>query len=55
MTTPSGKVDPEVVHVRLDRELVRQVDHLAVDWGLFRGPAMERLLRLGLEALREGR
>ena len=43
--------DPEMVHVRLPVELVKEFDHLAVDWRVFRGPAMERVLRLGLAAL----
>lgn len=36
--------DREMVHVRLDAELVKEIDHLAVDWRLYRSEAMERLL-----------
>ncbi|MEX1253897.1 MAG: ribbon-helix-helix protein, CopG family [Dehalococcoidia bacterium] len=35
----------EMVHVRLDAKLVRAIDHLAVDWRLYRNEAMERLLK----------
>ena len=45
----------EVVHVRLDVEVVRAVDHWAVDWGSRRPAAMERVLRLGLELLEKER
>ena len=43
------KTEGEFFRVKLPPELIRQVDHLAVDWRLSRGPAMERLLRAGLE------
>ncbi len=42
----------EMVHVRLDTELVRQIDHFAIDWRMYRADAMERLLRVAI-ALQE--
>ncbi len=42
----------EMVHVRLDPELVRQIDHFAIDWRMYRADAMERLLRVAI-ALQE--
>ena len=47
------KTDP-MVHVRLPKELMKQVDHLGVDWDEFRSGAMERLLRLGIQHVTEG-
>lgn len=44
----SEPIDREMVHVRLDRELVRKIDHLAVDWRMYRNEAIERVLREGL-------
>ena len=38
----------EMVHVRLDSELVRQIDYLAVDWRMYRSEVMERLLNEAL-------
>lgn len=38
----------EMVHVRLDPELVRQIDHFAVDWRVYRADAMARLLRIAI-------
>ena len=46
---PTETASLEKVHLLLPPELIRQVDHMAVDWRLSRGPAMERLLRLGLD------
>ena len=37
------------VLVRLDRDVVKRVDHLAVEWDVFRGEAMEILLRIALD------
>lgn len=34
------------VVVRLDKDVVKRVDHIAVDWDSFRGEAMERLLKV---------
>jgi len=39
-----------MVEVRLDRCLMRQVDHFAVDADTYRAAAMERLIKKGLEA-----
>jgi predicted transcriptional regulator len=41
-----------IVEVRLDRGLMRQVDHFAVDADTSRWAAMERLIQKGLEAER---
>lgn len=42
-----------VVHVRLPKELIKELDHLGVDSGEFRPAVMERLLRAGLLALKD--
>lgn len=47
------KPDKILVQVRLNRELVKQIDHRAIDWGVYRPEAMEKILTLGLEALHE--
>lgn len=46
---------PEKVQVvvRIDKDVVKQVDHLAVDWDSFRGETMERLLRMTAELVAE--
>ena len=36
--------DRDMVHVRLPRSLIREIDHLAVDWDTYRAGAIERLL-----------
>ena len=40
-----------LVQVRLSRDLVKQVDHLKIEWGLTRGQAMERLLKEAIVVL----
>ena len=42
----------ELVQVKIDADVLRELDHQAVDWKLNRGPAMERVLRAGLDALK---
>jgi len=39
------------VVVRLEKELLKRVDHIAVDWDAFRDEATERLLNIALEKL----
>ena len=34
----------------LDKDLVRAIDHLAVDWEMYRQDAIEKLLRQAMEA-----
>ena len=36
--------DRPMVHFRLDRTLLKRIDHIAVDWGLDRARTVERLL-----------
>jgi hypothetical protein len=43
----------EMVHVRLDADLVRRIDHLAVEWRLYRNETMERLLKEAMEKYRQ--
>ena len=45
----------EMVHVRLSRSLVREIDHLAVDWDTYRNRAVERLLQWAVEQQRTGK
>ena len=40
--------DRKQVLVRLDRDIVKRTDHLAVEWDVYRGEAMEILLRIAL-------
>lgn len=42
-----------MVQVRLPETLVKDIDHLAVDWGVFRAEAFERLLREALKVHKE--
>ena len=46
---PSPKATRKQVLLRLDRDVVKRVDHLAVEWELYRGEAMEILLRIALD------
>lgn len=41
-------VDKEVVHIKLDKRLLKAVDHVAVDMDVYRVTAVEELLYLGL-------
>lgn len=43
--------DRMMVQVRLPRDLVRAVDHYAIEVDEYRAQAVERLLRAGLEAI----
>lgn len=38
-----------LVQIRLSEQLVKEVDHLAVDWGKYRSEAIERLLQEAIE------
>lgn len=38
-----------LIQVRLPESLVKQIDHLSVDWGVYRADAMRRLLNEALE------
>ena len=38
-----------LIHVRLNKKVVKQVDHLSVEWDVYRNEAIERLLRQALE------
>jgi hypothetical protein len=43
-----------LVQVRLPERLVMDIDHLAIEWGVYRKDAVERLLRQAMpEARRE--
>lgn len=44
-----------VMHIRVPKELTRQIDHLAVDWDMFRQEAVVRLLEAAIELHRSGR
>lgn len=41
--------ETEVVHIRMPRELVKLIDHYAVEKGCFRFEAITELTRLGLK------
>ena len=43
--------DLEVCHVRLSKELLKRLDHWAVEEDIFRREAVERLLTQALDAL----
>lgn len=43
-----GHRDP-MVHIRLESELIKMVDYLAVDWSTTRSGAAERLIREALD------
>lgn len=45
----------EMVHVRLSKSLVREIDHLAVDWDTYRNRAVEQLLQWAVEQQRTGK
>ena len=40
------------VQVKLSVDLVKEIDHLSVEWGMYRVEAMERLLREAIEPYR---
>ena len=37
------------VVIRLEKDLVKRIDHIAVEWDVFRGEAIERLLGIAVE------
>ena len=39
----------ELIHVRLSKELVKRLDHYAVDEDIFRQTAFERLIKKALD------
>ena len=43
-----------MIHIRLPRPLLRQVDHASVDMDQDRARTIEKLLELGLEVWRQG-
>ena len=45
--------DSEIVHVRLPKELIKKIDHLAVDEDLYRQGVFERLLVIALDVVGE--
>jgi predicted transcriptional regulator len=49
MKETSEKEEKEMVHVRLSADLVRLIDHMAVDARKYRNEMMEQLLRQAVE------
>ena len=50
----TSEVPPKVmVQVRLSAPLVKEVDHLSVEWEDYRAGTIERLLRQALDQLRQ--
>ena len=47
-TKEQAEIKQQVV-IRLDRDLVKRIDHIAVEWDDFRGAAIERLLSIAVE------
>ena len=45
----------KMVHVRLPKTLIREIDHLAVDMDTFRNKAVEQLLAYAVEQQRTGK
>ena len=49
---PDGRaadVEKVLVQVRLPKDLVKQLDHLCVDWELYRAELIEQILREGVK------
>ena len=42
---------PRAVHIRIERELLRRVDHLCADYDLFRTDAIEMLIEAAMDAV----
>ncbi len=45
MTTTAKRDDRIMVQVRLDKQLVKDLDHLRVDWEMYRAEIVEHLLK----------
>ncbi len=43
--------EKQQVVIRLDKDLVKLIDHLSVDWENYRGEAIERLLTIAIQQL----
>lgn len=39
------------VVIRLDKDLVKRIDHISVEWDKYRGEAIERLLTIAIQQL----
>lgn len=50
-TTEAGR--NVLIQVRLPEGLVKQIDHLAVEWGVYRADAMRRLFHEALERYKD--
>lgn len=48
---PNRNPSKVLVQLRLDRALMREADHLSIDWDLSRTATVEILLRRGIEEL----
>ncbi len=42
------------VVVHLDRDLVKRIDHIAIDWGMRRKYAIERMLTIAVRQVKDG-
>lgn len=50
--TDGGDTEKVPVQVRLPRGLIRKIDHLAIDWDLYRNELIEQLLMEGMKTYR---
>ena len=48
-------ITPKAVHIRIERELLRRIDHLCADYDLYRTDAIEMLLEAAMEAIDDNR
>ena len=53
MATTVKAAQKVLVQARLTEELVKDVDHLSIEWGVYRAEAMERLLREAVETYKQ--
>ena len=45
---------PRPVHIRIERDLLRAIDHLCAEYDLYRTDAIEMLLEAAIDAIEEG-
>ena len=46
--------ESKMIHIRLEADLVKRLDHLAVDYDLFRTDAIEMLLEVAVKHAESG-
>lgn len=47
-------IAPKMVHLRLEADLVKELDYLTVEYDLYRTDLIEMMLEIGLDEIKSG-